>query len=153
MINYLTIVPNEMMEMTAVWGRLIASPLFSVWASAIAVFSALRLIVRTKSPNLDARKLYTSKNDLLYIFFDTFGLSFGTSSAHGVHAISEHIIVTFLSVFCILASIFCSGFLFEQMATSTFEPKIKTFEDVLNSSLDLYIDNELHFDAYNQWPA
>lgn len=142
-MSYLTIVPNEMMENTAVWDRLISSPLFSVWASSIAVFSAMRIVVRTKSTNWKFRKLHTSENDLLYIFFDTFGLSFGTTSAHGVHALSEQIIVTFLSLFCILASIFCSGFLFEQMTTSTYIPKIKTFEDVLNSSLDLYIDNEL----------
>lgn len=119
-------VKSELIEKTAASDKLLKSPLLTVWTSAIVVFSVVRTLVRQI---LCFR--YSRSNDFLYILFNTFGLSFGTTSASGLKSRSEMIIALFISLFSVLAGIFCAGFLFEQLTLSNFVQVINSFDDLL----------------------
>lgn len=127
--EYVILVKSELIEKTAGSSdQLLKSPLFTVWTSAIVVFSVVRILVRRI---LCFR--YSISNDFLYILFNTFGLSFGTTPASGLNSRTEKIIVLFISLFGVLAGIFCAGFLFEQLTHSNFVQVINSFEDLLNN--------------------
>lgn len=74
------------------------SPLIRVWITTIIIFTILRTlqwkIVNSKEP----------VNQLVYISFNTIGLSFGSTSVAGVKSRSELITIFFLSVFGMLAT-------------------------------------------------
>lgn len=130
--EYVILVPKKLKKEEALGYQLLNSPLFTVWASATAVFSISRILVRKL---LSVRSTdTTSRNDLVYILFNTFGLSFGTTTAHGVHSRAELILVLFVSLFNVLAGVLCAGFLFEQLANTNYVPIINSFEDFFNQS-------------------
>lgn len=113
--EFVILVPMDFKEESALWDKLLNSPLFTVWASATVVFTD-----------------NTSHNDLVYILFNSLGLSFGTTTAHGVHSRAEMILVLFVSLFNVLAGILCASFLFEQLAITNYVPIINSFEDFLD---------------------
>lgn len=128
--EYVFLVPKSFKEENALWGKLLNSPLFTVWASATAVFTIGRILVRKV---LIVRFTdNTSRNDLIYILFNTFGLSFGTTSAHGVHSRAELILILFVSLFNVLAGVLCASFLFGQFAITNYVPFINSFEEFLS---------------------
>lgn len=128
--DYLILVKSELIEKTAASDKLLKSPLLIVWASAITIFSILRILVRQL---LFFRYIdNNSSNNFLYILFNTYGLSFGATSANAVQSGAEKITVLFVSLFSMLAGIFCAGFLFEKMTISNSVQVINSFDDLLN---------------------
>lgn len=128
--EFVILVPMDFKEESALWDKLLNSPLFTVWASATVVFTTGRILVRRL---LIVRFTdNTSHNDLVYILFNSLGLSFGTTTAHGVHSRAEMILVLFVSLFNVLAGILCASFLFEQLAITNYVPIINSFEDFLD---------------------
>lgn len=76
---------------------------------------------------------HVSRNDFVYILFNTFGLSFETTSAHGVHTQAEMIVVLSISSFCLMAGNLCTGFIFEQLTLPNSLPVINSFQELLAS--------------------
>lgn len=128
-VDYVIIVPNDRNEQSTVSNELLSSPLFKVWASSIILFTVMRIMIRKLYPERDIQ--HTSQNALIYIFFNTFGLSFGTTSAHGASNLTEKIVVLFVSIFCILSGIFCTGFLLVKMTSSKNVPKINSIAELM----------------------
>lgn len=82
---------------------LFRSPLIRIWATAIVIFTIVRIIQRKLTNPKE------SANRLVYIPFNTFGLSFGCTSVTGAKGRSEQITTFFLTVFGILASLLFPG--------------------------------------------
>lgn len=135
--DYVILVKSEFIENTAASDKLLKSPLLTVWASAIVAFSIIRILVRqlllfkfTDNP---------SHNSFLYILFNTFGLSFGATSANGLNSRAEMILVLFVSLFSMLAGIVCAGFLFEQLTITRSVQAINSFQDLMqHEELELF---------------
>lgn len=134
--EYVILVPNDRIIQSAIMDKLLVSPLFTVWASTICLFTIIRICMR----HLLKRhcKIHASRNDYAYIFFNTFVLSFGTTSAHGVYTHAEMIVVLIISIFCIVAGNLCTGFLFERLTALNSVPAINSFHELLaNPALKL----------------
>lgn len=135
--DYVILVKSEFTGNIAISDKLLKSPLLTVWASAIVVFTVARILVRRILLFRYTDK--TTHNDYFYILMNTFGLSFGTTSAYRLHSRAEMIIAIFISLFCVLAGIFCAGFLFEQLTVSNPKQVINSFKDLLqHTELELY---------------
>lgn len=148
--DYLFLVKSEVIESTAASDKLLKSPLLSVWASAIVLFSIARVLVRQVllSRHTDS----ASHNDLSYIMFNTFGLSFGSTSVTGLNSRAEMIMVLFISLFSVLAGIFCAGFLFEQLTISNSMQVINSFEDLLKHEELILYRSGVAFQDGNMFP-
>lgn len=101
--DHVILVKSETIKNTAASDKLLKSPLLTVWASAIIVFSIFRISARQLLSYRYADN--RSHNDIFYILFNTFGLSFGMTSAYGLHSRAEMVIVLFVSLFSMLAGI------------------------------------------------
>lgn len=139
MDSIVVIVPNIRLVQTSMLTTLLEMPLFSVWAFAIGLFSVSRKAIR--------KILQKPKNYFFEILIDTFGISFatggGTASAV-LHSRTENLLLLFLSVFSMLASIFCSGILFQQMTSSTSRPAINSLKDL---SAHPHLDVKMSWDT------
>lgn len=124
--SIVVVVPNIRLVQTTMLESLLEMPLFSVWAFAILLFTVSRKIIR----NI----LRASRNNCMDIFIDTFGISFATGggglAAATLHSRAENLLILFLSVFSMLASIFCSGILFQQLTSSVSRPAINSLKDL-----------------------
>lgn len=130
--EYVILVPNDRIIQSHVMDKLLNSPLFTVWASAIGLFTIIRICMRHFLMVKRICKSYVSRNDIVYILFNTFGLSFGTTSAHGVHTQTEMIVVFIVSIFCLFAGNLCTGFLFEKLTLGKSSPFINSFQELLS---------------------
>lgn len=122
--QYILIVPKTYKINSKISELIFKSPLIRIWVTAIAIFSIFRCI---------QRKLLNPKecgNRLVYILFNTFGLTFGCTSVTGVQSRSEVIATFFLSVFGMLAGLLFSGFLFDQLTTTEHVQLIHNLSDV-----------------------
>lgn len=139
-VEYSFLVPNDRVPQNDIMDKFLNSPFFSVWASSIGFFAVFRLIFRKLSNHIENTS--DSQNDLVYIVFDTIGLIFGTTSAHGIQSRAELVIVLFVSVFCLVAGIGCTGFLFEQLTVSNSVPVINSIAELLeHKELLIYRSN------------
>lgn len=129
--EYVILVPNDRIVVSAVMDKLLESPLLTVWASAICLFTIMRIFMRNFQLDRRIGKSHVKRNDFVYIVFNTFGLSFGTTSPHGVHTQAEMIIVLLISIFCLLAGNLCTGFIFEQLTLTISLPAINSFQELL----------------------
>lgn len=130
--NYILVVPFLMRAQSTILKSILEFPLLNVWAITIGIFMICRKLVRII---LKARKTY-----LFELFINTFGLSFGTTFPTNVTSRSETILVLFLSVFSIVANNLCSGYLFQQLSTSTNLPAINSLADLNDfMHIDVYI--------------
>lgn len=122
--TYVLIVPSMLKLESKLSEFIFRSPLIRIWAIAIVMFTLFRI---TQRKCANPRE---SANRLVYIPFNTFGLSFGSTSVTGVKSRSELITVFFLSVFGMLAGLLFSGLLFEELTTTESIPQITTLSDL-----------------------
>lgn len=99
------------------WTFLRQSPLVNVWTIAILLLTG-------------ARKCIWPKHNLIALFFETFGISFGMTSSKPGRNRSENILLFFISIFAMLSGILCSGIIFQQLTVSTYSPAIQSIENL-----------------------
>lgn len=124
----------------------IKSPLFSVWATALILFTLCRKLLQTIYSH---KTLGTHKNTPSgSIFFETIGLMFGTTGLwSNLVNKPEKILILFLSLCGMIASIFCTGMLFDQFAMDLSRPNINCLEDLAkNESIEIYVTKEFEDD-------
>lgn len=116
------------------------SPLISLWVLTAATFTILRLILRRIVANIIAAN--KQPMNVGAIFFETLGRSFGTLSGSDVklHR-SESVLLLVLSVFCFLATTFCSGFLFGHLLNDEQKPLINSLHELNQSKITIYYMN------------
>lgn len=143
MEKYIIVVANQMEPKSTVLLSMIQMPLISVWALAILIFAVFRKIIRTV--------LRSKYNDFSTIFLNTFGLSFGTagdSANASLVSSSENLLIWFLSVFAMLASLLCSGMLFTEFSTSLLIPRINSLQDLGNNPhIEIWMPREFDISA------
>lgn len=92
-------------------------------------------------------------NDFGSIFFNTFGLSFGTagdSANTTLVSSSEQLLLWFLSVFAMLASILCSGMFFQEFFTSVLKPSINSLADLGNNpQIEIWMPSDIDIKSQN----
>lgn len=156
-IEYVIIVPSDIKEQSGIGDMLLKSPLFTVWAIIVGIITLTRMIVRKVlafNNNFDERN--SNQNAIIYIVFNTFGLSFGATSVTGAQSRTEKVIVLFLSFFCMVAGILCTGFLLEQVMGVKSEQKINSLEQILlEKDLKVAVPHELYHMAadYKVFPT
>lgn len=118
-------------------------PLITIWVVAILLFSFVRKCIRSA--------LKTKPTAYVDILINTFGMSFGSTgpnpkrgSADDTNR-SDRLLVVFVSVFAMLASILCSGVLFQQFTTVSTMSSIKSLEDLgEHLELEIWMLEDLH---------
>lgn len=130
-IEYVIIVPSNMKEQSSLGDMLLKSPLFSVWTLCVGLITLTRVVIRKMLAIKNDVSTNSSRNAYIYIIFNTFGLSFGATSVQGAATKSEKTIVLFLSLFCVVAGIFCTGFLLEKLISTTADERINSLEELL----------------------
>lgn len=134
--NFVLIVPNVMKDEIDFINYAIKSPLVNVWAVAILLVTLSRCFFR-KILQLD------KTTDWQQIFIDNVGLSFGWKSfIENYKNRSDKILILFLSTFSLIAGIFFSGHLLQKFAIVSVNPKISTFDDLIQSNLNIVIPRE-----------
>lgn len=132
--------PTVLSKQSAVMDIILRSPLFRVWAIAIGVSTVARGIFRHYSIQNSASVENRRLNAFVYIVFNTFGMSFGMTGAHGVTNRSEQMIALFVSFFAILAGIFCTGIIFEQFTITSNKATINSVADfIAQPMLNVYL--------------
>lgn len=90
----------------------------------------------------------SKRNDFGLLVLNTFGLSFGLAGESANTSLiskSEKLLLWFLSLFAMLASILCSGLLFTEYATSLRMPKINSLADLSkNPQLEIWMPLDFH---------
>lgn len=138
MVKYVMIVPNIQGYKIKTMGALLKSPLITVWAISILLFSLMRLLIRK------IKKQIQNCNSLVYIVFNTFGLLFATTSVTDVNERSERMLTVFISFYSLLSSIGCSSFLFTQLTFGFDFPLINTVADLLQyEQINIMVPMEL----------
>lgn len=125
MEKYIIVVLNKLERKLTLFLSVLEMPLISVWTIAIIIFAFLRKVLRSVL-NSEYKHFGT-------IFLYTFGLSFGTAgnSNYTTHtSSSERLLLSFLSIFAMLAGILYSGMLFNEFSTSLLVPSINSLEDL-----------------------
>lgn len=137
--DYVVIVPNELRTSTRIWLAIIRSPLFSVWAMAIGIFTLARKMLRHLAA--DGKPSATMGS----ILFDTIGLTFGTTSGvvRRIKNRPERVLVLFLTLVAMLAAIMCPGHLFEELSTVSYRPKINTFDELKRSNMGIMVPSQM----------
>lgn len=122
--QFVLIVPSMVKTNSKLLEFIFNSPLIRIWLLAIGMFTILRIIQR--------KVINPSEplNQIVYIPFNTFGLSFGTTSVTGGGSRSEVIATFFLTLFGMLAGLLFSGLLFEQLTITESVQEITSFSDL-----------------------
>lgn len=132
--NFVIIVPTEYQEKLEFFNYFLQSPLFNVWLAIILLITICRKIFQHL-----LNKIINSRT-ITYIWIDTVGISFGTSSGSKIYNRSENVLIYFLSIFSMIAGIFCSGMLFKQFSINSYTPTILTLKDLnQNNHLTIYV--------------
>lgn len=137
--KYVVIVPNRLNKKSEIMDLIYKSPLLNVWTITIILITILRKLFQYTT-----RKKKRTFTELL---INTFGMSFGTTSDSKIKNRPEQILLLFLSIFSLLAGIFCSGELFQQYSTYSYSSAINSLEDLSNTDIIVliptgYISNE-----------
>lgn len=122
----LIIVPKYLTPKSFFWQSLVSSPLLSVWILVIILFTVLQIVFRRVVPTA-INYLISDK------FIETVGIILGTSTPNYQKKNlikSELILIIFGSIFALLAGIYFSGMIFEQLITTVMLPNISTIEDI-----------------------
>lgn len=141
------VVPNFMKEKSNLWEMVRDSPLLNVWFFTILLITIIRILI----------KKWTNANgvdDATKVLLETFGMSFGVGSSYSVCCRAEKTIVLFLNIFAILASIFCSGYLYQQYTSDNRIAVIQTLGDLNKSNLTILIGNNIidgRYDTRIKW--
>lgn len=125
-------------EMTSdVWNFIISSSLFNIWLTSVLAFTILRWICR--------KIVFRLPPNFTYLFFDTFGQSFGTGGNGNYVNHAERILVFSIALFSMLASALFSGGLLVQFTLSPKQQQFTKLEDLAyeNSKLQVLLSKEL----------
>lgn len=143
--RYYMVAPNIQIDQSAFGVFFRDSPIFRIWLLVSIIYALIRFFLQY----LGGRLINTKPSTFSTIYFDTLGRSIGTTAGAKMFGNrSETILLLSLSIFSILASIFCSGFLFNhQLLATSHAPLFNSIPDVEKSSLDIYLTHELshHF--------
>lgn len=146
MEKFIIVVPNQVQRKLTFFVSFLQMPLINVWALAIIIFTIFRKILRSV--------LKTKYNEFSSILFNTFGLSFGTAggSANTIHiSSSEKLLIWFLSLFAMLASMLCNGWIFTEFATSLLVPSINSLDDLgKNPNIEIWMPSDFD-DSTETW--
>lgn len=141
--SFVIVVPNILHSNSSFFKTLLNSPLVTIWVLAISIFSLGRKALRTLNGS--------HSNSFIEIVFNTFGMSFGATTQtprRGSAADTnrpERVLVLFLSVFAMLASILCSGMLFQQYTTTVAMSSINSLEDLdEHQEIEIWMLSDLH---------
>lgn len=136
--KFIIVVPNLVQRKSTLFLSILQMPLLNVWALAIIIFSIFRQILRSV--------LKSKSHDFNSILLNTFGLTFGTagSSANTTKiSNSEQILIWFLSLFGMLASVLCSGMLFQEFVTSSLISSINSLADLgKNAHIEIWMPED-----------
>ena len=132
--EYVIIVPNDLEEKSAFVKLVLNSPLLNVWTITIVVVSLFRIYLR--------RNLPTSSSHVIRLILDTFSIAFTGFGFIKTHIRHEHILSISLSVFSLVSSIFCTGYIFQQYTSTVLQPKINSITDLNNSNLDIVVQEK-----------
>lgn len=121
---YVVIVPYLGSSSISLSAVLYDSPLFTVWCACLIYFVVVRLVIRC------FHSIEINRNELIYIPFNTIGLSFGTTAAGSVRTRSESIVIVFIAISSIFTGILCSGILLQSFVVSSSRPTINSLEDI-----------------------
>lgn len=135
------VVPAIKKGKTNISNIILESPLVNVWAKVILIVSCARIFLRLLA------NANETQNELAYIIFNTFGISFGTTDMTGAKSRPEILLVFFLNLFAILAGCLCSGMLFEQFTFESDTPLINSLDDIANHTefkMTVYMPFEYH---------
>lgn len=118
------------------------------WVLTSAAFTILRLLLRHIVKNLLGADVKSSEVGTIY--FDTLGRSFGTLSSSSLkfHR-SESVVLLLLSLFCFIASIFCSGFLFGHLINDEQTPLINSLHELNDSDIPIFFTYALNRNFYD----
>lgn len=90
---------------------------------------------------------FQQKTHISSIIFESIGLLFGTTGLwRTITNKSETVLILFLSMFGMIASILCTGILFDQFAMDLTKPIINSLED-LTPNIILFITNEFNLNS------
>lgn len=124
-----------MREKSNWWELVRDSPLINVWLFNIFLITIIRIVI--------IKWTCGSVNDSTRVLLYTFGMSFGVGTSDSVSCRAERLVVLFLSIFAMLASIFCSGYLYQQYTSDSRIPVIQTLSDLNKSNLNILAVNDL----------
>lgn len=147
--SFVIVVPNLLHSNSSFFHTLLNIPLVNIWLLAISIFSVGRKALRTLNGS--------RSNGFIEIVFNTFGMSFGATSqtprrgSAGDNNRPERVLVLFLSVFAMLASILCSGMLFQEFTNTVTMSSINSLEDLgKHQELEIWMLSDLHIST-EQW--
>lgn len=128
--QYVIVVPTEWQASAIDIRSMIKSPLFIVWIFIIVLFTLLRKCFQLFAMN---RNELTITTPIVEILLETYAIMFSTSSSAASicgNNRPERTLIVFLWFGSILASILCSGMLFDKLATNRLEPRMNSLADI-----------------------
>lgn len=141
--RYVDLVPKRIEKYYISFNDIIKSPLLCVWAVALILFSILRKLFQF----IYGQRFFGHRKEthISSIVFESIGLLFGTTGLwNNINNKPETVLTLFLSIFGMIASIFCTGILFDQFSADLFTLTINSIEDLgKNESIIIYFTNEL----------
>lgn len=122
---------NKRVNKVFLWEFFTKSPLLNVWAVSIFIFTIIRVFLRPITATM------TENNSVCRIFFDTFGLSFGTTSGLRDTRRNERSITVIISSFAMITSIYCSGMLVQHRSLNVNIPSYQTKNDIICENIPI----------------
>lgn len=132
--KFVLVVPNIQVKTSNSVKTILGSPLICVWSIGILLCTLLRLALNKMHRNS------ANTNENVYVFFNTFGLSFGTTANNSTRTWSQKCLAITISIFGLLSGIFCGGLLFQQMTLYKSMPAINCLDDIAKfTNIDIYM--------------
>lgn len=132
--SYVIVVPTEYNEKSEILNYIIESPLFNIWMVTIILISIVRVLLQY---------FIHSKIQAIQVWFETIGITFGTTGGPVIHNRPERILILFLSIFSIISGIFFSGLLFKQFTISSYMHTINSLQDLKQyADIPIYVPED-----------
>lgn len=143
MQKFVALVPRLVETQFLTFDDILKSPLLSVWLFAIFIFTISRKLFQILYVHIIFG--HYKEQSMITILFETIGLMFGTTGMWRIgNNKPDNLLGLFISIFGIIASIFCTGYLFEQFAMDLTKPTINSIEDLANQkSLNICVIKDL----------
>lgn len=139
--NYVIVMPNRLKQSSNLLNVIRSSSLIIVWLPVILVMGYTRKFIRKFAIN--------SNNE--NFMFDTVRITLTGASNITLLNRSEQLLVLFMSIFFLLAGIFCCGDIFKEIATSKYTPSINSLESLNESNLLVHGSKVLVEKYSTQW--
>lgn len=126
---------------------MLRSALFNVWFLIIILVTISRKMIE---------KMLTQKNvnlpktsNITDLFFDTVQIAFCGVGNLTIKNKPTKILLTFLSIFYLLAGLLCSGSFFQEITAGTYKPQINSIEDLNKTNLTINVSSDLNENTFN----